>query len=405
MTPPQVDLAEPLRGGRPPHLHGGLSHRHFTRAFLIACIPPVAAGLVLYGQAAAGVLFWAALGAIAGEALAHHTAPPTARRSLAQSLLIGMLLGLTLPPTVPWYVPLLGGLTGVWICVGILGGSGNCLWHPALIGRAILQLLFGGQLAPRDWPVLISERVWSGSIHASLDAVYYRGYHWSKPPFGVEAWALDRPVDLLVGGYAASPPGSASGGLGWLELFRDHLPPWQDTLWGTVGGGIGETCTLALVLAGVFLVYRGGLRWRFVCVALGTVALLSAVLPTRTEDGLAWFPLLTAPGQFPAGVALMLFHLTGGGLLLGCLILAADPATTPLTDRGRLLFGVGVGALTMAARWFGLVPGSTYWAILAMSTLVPLIDRITKPRWRGQEPRCAQQRDPMPRHRAAKDGR
>jgi Na+-translocating ferredoxin:NAD+ oxidoreductase RnfD subunit len=127
----------------------------------------------------------------------------------------------------------------------------------------------------------------------------------------------------------------------------------------------------------LYLMYRGFLRWQSVAAALGAVTVLSAVLPIRLDDHLAWWPLCSVVDPFPAGIAWVLFHLTGGGLLLSCLLLAADPMTTPLTARGHIIFGAGVGVFTMAARWFGLTPGDSYWAILAMNTLVPLIDRWT----------------------------
>lgn len=368
-----------LSPAHPPHLHSGLSPSHVSRAFLVAIAPVVAAALTLFGSAAAGVLCWAILGAILGEAIVFHIAPKEPGRNIGHAFLTGALVGLTLPPTVSWHLPFLGGLIGLCVGKGLLGGFGNYVWHPALVGRAALQLLFGAQLAPGNWPVLAQGRLWSGALEATV-AAPYRGYQWSHPPYGVDAWALHRPIDTLLNCYGSPLQESGVSGSELVTLFRDHLPPWRDTLWGTVGGGIGETCTIALVLGGLYLIYRGFLRWRSVAAALLAVAVLAAVLPIRLDGNLIWLPLFAAGGEFPCGLALVLFHLTGGGLLLSCLILAADPMTTPLTNRGHLIFGVGVGVVTMAARWFGLTPGSGYWAILAMNTLVPLIDRLTRPR-------------------------
>ncbi|MFH0981146.1 MAG: RnfABCDGE type electron transport complex subunit D [Planctomycetota bacterium] len=382
MTAPALPIPGLSRQG-PLHWHSGWSPGHVTRAFLLATVPIVAAGLVLFGRAAAGVLCCSILGAVLGELLVFYITPQGPRRKLGFAALTGILLGLTLPVTVPWHIPFLGGLVAVAVGQGLLGGFGNYLWQPALVGWAVLHLVFGAQLAPRTWPVLAAHRLWSGSIQAAAEVAYYRGYQWTRPPYGVDAWALQRPIDLLILNYGSSLGEGGVSEAGWLELFRDRLPPWRDTLWGTVGGGIGETCTLALALGGLYLTYRGLPRWRAVTAALLTVAMLAAVLPIRLDDRLLWLPVFSFPEQFPAGPAWVLFHLTGDGLLLSCLILAADPMTTPLMPRGNILFGVGVGVLTMTARWFGLTPGSSYWAILAMNALVPVIDRFTRRRGRG----------------------
>ncbi len=362
---------------RPPHLHGGSSPAHIDREFLVALAPVVAAALILFGRAAAVVLCCSMVGAALGEALVLHIAPGGPRRNMLHAVLTGALVALTLPVTVSWHVAFLGGLLALGVGKGLLGGSGNYVWHPALVGRAVLQLLFGAELTPRCWPVLAQGRLWSGSIGATAEAAYYHGHQLNQPPWGVDAWGLQRPIDGALACYSAPLGEGSVSGSGWLSMFRDHLPPWSDTLWGTVGGGIGETCTVALVLGGLYLMYRGLLRWSSAVGALLTVAALAVVLPVRLNGDPAWLPVFSAWDHFPAGVAFVLFHLTGGGLLLACLILAADPMTTPLTTRGHVVFGVGVGVVTMAARWFGLTPGSSYWAILAMNTLVPVIDRLT----------------------------
>ncbi|MCK4659435.1 MAG: RnfABCDGE type electron transport complex subunit D [Phycisphaerae bacterium] len=359
-----------------PYLHSGLSASYISRVFLVATTPLVLASLILFGKAAAEILLLSIVGGVIGEAIALYMMPGNFRPNMTHAVLTGVLVGLTLPATVSWYVAFTGGFIALSVGKGLLGGFGNYVWHPALVGRAVVQLLFGAQLAPRCWPVLVPESLGSGSIGAAAEAVYYRGYQWSHPPCGVEAWALRRPIDRLLDCYGWVFADGGVSSSGWFGMFRDQLPPWGDTLWGTVGGGIGETCTVALVLGGLYLLYRGFLHWRSVIGLLFTVMVLAAVLPIRLDGEYVWCPLFSVPQQFPAGIALVLFHLTGGGLLLSCLILAADPMTTPLSRRGHVIFGIGVGVFTMAARWFGLTPGSSYWAILAMNTLVPLIDRL-----------------------------
>ena len=361
-----------------PHLHSGLSPRQVSRAFLAATVPVVAAGLILFGRAAAGVLLSSIAGAALGEAIVFFIAPKSDRRDMGQALVTGVLVGLTLPVTVAWHIAFLGGLIALGVGKGLQGGFGNYLWHPALVGWAALQLLFGAELAPQRWPVLVRSQLVTGAIDASVDAPFFRGYQLSHPPHGVDAWALQRPIDRLIGCYDTPLIEGGVSESQWMSMFRDDLPPWGDTLWGAVGGAIGETSTFALMLGGLYLVYRGFLRRRSVVAALLTVAVLSAVLPVRLSGELVWFPAWRAQEHFPAGAAWVLFHLTGGGLLLSCLFFSADPMTTPLTARGHAFFGAGVGAVTMATRWLGLTPGGSFWAVLAMNTLVPVIDRLTR---------------------------
>ena len=180
-----------------------------------------------------------------------------------------------------------------------------------------------------------------------------------------------------------------------VRFLRDRLPPWPDTIWGYVGGGIGETCIPVLALVGLGLMHRGYVRWQLPTAMLATVAALACIWPvvvvTQSASGagdhtLAWLPILHAEDGLAVGAAVVLFHLTGGGLWLAALLIATDPVTSPLNRRGQVWFGVGLGGLIMIARcnpWFPALPGAEYWAILGMNTLVPLIDRMSARRVLG----------------------
>ena len=229
----------------------------------------------------------------------------------------------------------------------------------------------------------------------------YRGFGLTVPAPGVEAWSTPRPVDRLIGAYSTSlAEGGADRSL--LSVFRDHLPPWSDTVWGVAGGGIGETCAVAILAGGLVLIVCRAARWQLPVGALGVVAVLAAVWPIRVDAGLVnggagppglaqgaspasvlWFPILAVREGFPVGVATVLFHLTGGGLLAACFLIAPDPVSTPLSGKGHFLFGAGLGALTFFGRVTGFTPGAVYWAILAMNTVVPVIDQISRRRVRG----------------------
>jgi electron transport complex protein RnfD len=373
---------------------------------LVAAVPALLAGTFLFGLRALFVCGLAIAAALVGEgicqALARRYPSGRARRGQRmQACAVGMLLALTLPVTVGWEVPVVGALAGIVIGKALLGGLGNFLWHPTLVGRAIVQLLFGPQVAPQQWPFLAKGHLLTGSTAVGADAMEYFGCSAaSTPPPGIEAWSMRRPIDSLIdccygSGIEPSAAGAGQEAGSLLELFRDYLPSWSDTLLGHVGGGIGETCVPALALGGLLLTWRGAIRWRLPVAALVTVGVLAALWPINIPVGAPqagnpassrWLPLSACEDGFPVGVGLVLYHLTGGGLWLACLLVATDPISTPLTSRGQIVFGIGLGALTMVARcnpFFPGLAGGVYWAILGMNTLVPLIDRLSARRVLG----------------------
>jgi electron transport complex protein RnfD len=311
------------------------------------------------------------------------------------AVVIGLLLALTLPVSVGWRVPVVGGLLAIGLGKELLGGLGNSLWHPALVGRAAVALLFAAEVAPDSYPFLARGHLVTGSPSATADTdPLYHGFELSTPPYGAEAWSMQRPVDVLAHRcYGPTAEHDASAG-SLVQLFRDHLPPWPDTIWGSVGGGIGETCLPALLLGGLWLIYRGHARWQLPVSAIAAVAVLAAIWPIQlgaeptqsNSPAACWFPLLHTEGGLHVGVAVVLFHLTGGGLWLACLLIATDPVASPLTSRGQIIFGLALGTCIMVIRcnpWYPGLPGGEYWAVLGLSTLVPLIDRIAPRRVLG----------------------
>ncbi len=175
-----------------------------------------------------------------------------------------------------------------------------------------------------------------------------------------------------------------------MTLIRDHLPPWEDALVGVTGGGLGETSAIALIIGGLYLMYRKYARWHLLLSVLVSAALAAAILPIRIgpigSDGLAapaWFPGLEFDRGIPVGLIYVLYHLACGELMIGAFLFATDVVASPLTARGQIVFGVGIGVLTVLFRLYGLMPCACYWAILVMNTFVPIIDRRTKRRVYG----------------------
>lgn len=152
------------------------------------------------------------------------------------------------------------------------------------------------------------------------------------------------------------------------EATGAALPPLHDLFLGTVSGSIGETSVLALLLGGGYLIYRNHIDWRIPGCFLGTVFLLTAIVGTMNGQGL-WYPL---------------YHLCSGGLMLAAFFMATDWVTSPVTRRGRILFGIGCGFLVVLIRLKGGYPEGAAYAILLMNVVTPLLDRYTKARVFGK---------------------
>jgi electron transport complex protein RnfD len=351
-----------------------------NRALLAALTPCLLVSAVLFGAWTAVLVCVGAAGAAFGDWLCHSLLRRSGRPAWLHSALIGALLVMILPPTIGWLPAAGGAFVGVVAGKALQGGRSNYLWHPALIGWAFLQLVYPAALAPDGWPVLRRDRLLVGSIEDARAPAAYFGYLRTDSLGDADAWRLRRPIDTLAEYYARGAEGETEESFRATALYE--LPPFVDTLLGAVGGGIGETSALAILAGGLWLIFRRRLRWQSPACALVAAAMVAAFWPFAGRTLWQW-PVLMVEDGFPIGPTVVLYHLTGGGLMLACFFLAADSISTPLTTKGHAIFGAGVGLLTILIRVMGVSPGSCYWAVLAMNTLVPLIDRLTRRRVYG----------------------
>lgn len=351
---------------------------------LLALIPVLVAAAALYG-----------LWSLANVALAVATALATRflllklrRREVgcvkSHLVLMAVLLALTFPPGVSWHVVCAAAALTA-LLAQIFGGFGRFWWHPMLVARAIVGHFFARELLPTSWPVLKKASVLFGAIDHSETLPANIGWLHSAGSPEIPAWSGPRPVEMLSRIYDAARNSDRSAAESVTELIRDQLPPAADCLAGVTGGGIGETCVAAILLGGFFLIYRGHVRWTLPFGALLGVLVAAAVLPIPDgEGGSLWWPIRLVAGQpsLPVGLVLVGYHLLVGELALAVFFIAAEPACSPRRSTGQLCFGLGIGVLTVVMRYWGMTPGETYWAVLIMSTFVPLIDRLTRRRGR-----------------------
>jgi len=226
----------------------------------------------------------------------------------------GLLLALTLPPSVPWWMPVVGSAFAIAVGKHVFGGLGYNIFNPALVGRAFLLAA---------WPTHMT--------------TWERPVNW----FAAEGGAV---VDAVT---TATP-------LGMMKM-DGQTTPLLDLLVGNIGGCIGETSAIAILLGAAYLLHKGTIKWHIPFFYLGTVLI---------------FALVT--GHNPV------FHLLSGGLLLGAFFMATDVVTSPVTIYGRVIFGICVGLITMVIRCYGGYPEGVCYAILIMNGFVPLIDRYTR---------------------------
>ena len=248
----------------------------------------------------------------------------------------GLLLGLTLPAGFPLWMTAIGSAFAIVFGKQIWGGLGQNVFNPALIGRAFLQAAF--PVAITTWPA------------AGGDFFTLRGDLFAVP--------LTHPITDAV--TSATPLG--------LLKFEGKGTPLRDLIIGSTGGSLGETAALVIIAGGLYLAWRGYLNWRIPVSILATVLVVSALI--RLVDASKPAPL---------------FMLFSGGVVLGAVYMATDMVTSPITNIGKWIFGVGIGILVVVIRIWGGLPEGVMYAILFMNALTPFINRATQPRVFGTQ--------------------
>jgi len=300
-----------------PHLHSPDNVPNAMRDVLIALCPALIAALYFFRLPALTVIAACVASAYSSEivCLKVMNKPTTGEYS---AIVTGLLLAFCVPPNLPLWMAALGSIFSIVIAKHLFGGLGQNIFNPALIGRAFLLASF---------PVAMTT--------------------WSRP---------------LDGMTTASPLGIMK------EATGQALPSITDLFLGSVSGSIGETSALAVLLGGLYLLYRGHIDWRIPGSFLGTVFILMAIAGAIKGLG-PWYPF---------------FHLCAGGLFLGAFFMATDWVTSPVTKSGRIIFGAGCGVLVVLIRLKGGYPEGVAYSILLMNVVTPLIDRYTRARVFGR---------------------
>lgn len=293
-----------------PHIRHDETTQKLMLDVIIALLPALVASIFYFGTNSIILVVASVASAVITEYACQRFMNRPITVTDLSAVVTGMLVAFNLPSTAPWWIPVVGSAFAIAIVKQIFGGIGFNFLNPALAARAFLMA---------SW----STHVAGGFIDPVTDAV-----------------------------SSATPLTIIKSGAG-------QLPSMADMLLGNIPGVIGETSSILLILGGIYLIYRGTIKWIIPVCYIGTVAVIAL---------------------FTDGAGLMAYHLFGGGLMLGAFFMATDYATSPVTDKGKIIYAVGAGALTMFIRKVGGYPEGVSYSILLMNILTPIINLYVQPK-------------------------
>lgn len=309
-----------------PHIGSEESIPRIMWAVNISLLPAFLTSLYYFGPRAIVVVGVTVLSCVIFETITQKMLKKQVTVSDGSAFLTGLLLGLNLPSSIPLYQPVIGSLVAIIITKHLFGGLGYNIFNPALIGRTFMLI---------TWPRPMTT--------------------WYKP---VASFTV---MDALT---TATPLGILKEeGMGKLiETFGDKMTLYTNLFLGNRAGSLGETSVIALLIGAAFLFYRGYITWHIPFSFIGTVMVLTLIFGGK--------------GALFAGDPIL--HLLSGGLIIGAFFMATDYVTAPAARKAQIVFGIGVGALTVLIRLKGGYPEGVMFGILLMNCFAPLLDRAFK---------------------------
>ena len=327
-----------LRVSSSPHIVSPANTQRIMLDVIIALCPAVIAMVLLYGFYP---LFLTVL-SVATAVFCEWAFNLVTRRSQSvrdlSAVVTGIILALNLPPVVPFYVPMVGAAFAIVIVKMLFGGIGRNFANPAITARIFLMLAWTGVMTQFVSPIDLSDG-------ANLFAYFNQGVSISLPDAITTATPLQNVKDAISSG--ANP----AEGLSALDMFL-----------GRIGGSAGEVSALAVLIGGVYLAVRRVIDVKIPVLYIGSTALFTAIF--FADSGYA--------GEY------VWTYLLGGGLMFGAFFMATDYATSPKTPVAVVIYGVGLGLLTVIIRKFGTMNEGVSFAILLMNIVTPLLEKIKR---------------------------
>ena len=300
-----------------PHFHSPVTTQTIMRDVLIALLPALCGSIYFFGFRALTVTLVSVASCFLFEWGWCQIRKVPCKVSDLSFAVTGVLLAFVCPVTIPYWTIIIGAFFAIIVVKMLFGGIGLNIVNPALAGRAFMF----------SWPVLMTT--------------------WAKVGYGNAAGILDA-ADAVTAATPLAVKGQMAADVSLLDMFL-----------GNVGGCIGETSVVLLLIGFVYLLIRKVITLHIPLAFIGTVAVLTFLFPMG-NDNLTW----------------MAYQLCGGGLMLGAIYMATDYVTSPVTRLGQVFFGIGCGLITVLIRYFGGYPEGVSYAILVMNCAVVLFDRI-----------------------------
>jgi electron transport complex protein RnfD len=304
-----------------PHVRSKESIQSIMRDVIIALVPATAAGIYYFGINALILIIAAIASSVIFEALCQKIMKKPVTVSDLSAVVTGLLLAMNLPAAAPIWVAIVGSAFAIIFGKQLFGGLGQNFINPALAGRAFLLASY---------------------------------------PTEMTTWSVPNGLEVADAATYATP---------LAQLKAGHLDAsLGELMLGQCGGTIGETCAIALIIGGVYLLYKHVISWKIPVIYIATVAILFGVIGRH-------------------GMRMPLQEIMAGGVMLGGIFMATDYASSPVTPKGQIIFAVGAGLITYLIRTFGGYPEGVSYSILIMNCCVPLIERFTEPTIFGALPK------------------
>ncbi|MBE7031546.1 MAG: RnfABCDGE type electron transport complex subunit D [Ruminococcaceae bacterium] len=325
------NLNEKLIVTESPHIRSGNTTSGIMLDVIIALMPALIAGVVIFGYRAATLAVVCVSASVFFEWLWCKIVKKPSSIGDYSAAVTGLLLAMNLPVTMPFWMAIIGAFFAIVIVKQFFGGIGHNFMNPALAARAFLLT---------SWAQAMTT--------------------WVAPFSKVGADAVTQATPLAQLAQSVDAVSTATS----VSAETVQLPSYLDLFFGTTGGCIGETCAFALLIGAIYLLAKKVISIKIPATYIITVAALTFVFGGK--DGLF------------TGDAL--YHILSGGLMLGAFFMATDYVTTPYTPKGQIVFGIGCGVLTAVIRLWGGYPEGVSYSILLMNVASPLIDRYTAPK-------------------------
>ena len=294
------------------------------RDVLIALVPAFCLSILVYGLDVLRVTAIAVVSCVVVEYLIQRfliKGDCTVKNLSA--VLTGVLLAFNLPSDIPWWIVVIGAVVAIGVAKMTFGGLGHNPFNPALVGRVFLLIAYPVQMTSFPQPI--------------------------SPEF-VDAFAGATPLAAL------KAQAVELGDVNFLNMLSGVMP-----------GSLGEISAISLLAGGVYMIWRKVITWHIPVAVLGSMAVFAFVVAAFTGGGALLYEL-------------PVFHLLAGGAMLGAIFMATDYVTSPMTPKGMLIYGVGIGVITMIIRMWGAYPEGMSFAILLMNAVTPLINKYVKPK-------------------------